>query len=100
MIYLAPSVLSADFGNLADDLKKVEQTGFLHVDVMDGHFVPNISLGFPVIKAIRDNYSGIMDVHLMISNPDNFIKDFKDIGADILTVHVEVTPHLLLQYYQ
>ncbi len=94
MIYLAPSVLSADFANLGQDIKKVESTGFLHVDVMDGHFVPNISLGFPVIKAIRDNYSGIMDVHLMISNPDDYIKDFKDVGADILTVHVEATVHL------
>ncbi|OOO00585.1 MAG: ribulose-phosphate 3-epimerase [Epulopiscium sp. Nele67-Bin004] len=94
MIYLAPSVLSADFANLGQDIKKVEQTGFLHVDVMDGHFVPNISLGFPVIKAIRDNYSGIMDVHLMISNPDDYIKEFKAVGADILTVHAEATKHL------
>ncbi len=96
MIHLAPSILAANFANLEHDIKAVEQAGatFIHVDIMDGHFVPNISIGPPVVKALRPHITGIMDVHLMIENPDNFVKDFCHAGADYLMVHVEACTHL------
>lgn len=96
MIHLAPSILAADFANLERDIKKIEKAGatFVHVDVMDGHFVPNITLGAPIAKAIRKHIEGVMDVHLMISNPDAFLEDFKDAGADIVTVHLEACTHI------
>ncbi len=96
MVHLAPSILSADFSNLEKDIKCVQEAGvsYIHVDVMDGHFVPNITLGAPIAASIRKHIKGIMDVHLMIHEPDRFLEDFKRSGADILTVHVEATKHI------
>lgn len=96
MIKIAPSILSADFANLAAEIHKVEQAGanWLHVDVMDGHFVPNLTFGPPVVSAIRKVSSLPFDVHLMVSNPETLIEPFAKAGADILTVHAETAPHL------
>ncbi len=91
MIKLAPSILTADFANLESELKKIEDNGcpYLHVDVMDGHFVPNISLGAPIIKSIRKITNMVIDAHLMISNPLKYVKDFADAGSDIINFHIE-----------
>lgn len=96
MNYLAPSILSADFSRLGEDLSLVEKSGItmLHVDVMDGMFVPSISLGFPVIKSIRKNSKMIFDVHLMIRKPERYVEQFAESGADIITVHAEACLHL------
>ncbi|MBZ4663816.1 MAG: ribulose-phosphate 3-epimerase [Caloramator sp.] len=96
MIKIAPSILSADFSRLYEEIKKVEEAGadYLHIDVMDGHFVPNITIGAPVVKAIRKNSNLVFDVHLMIENPDYYIEDFAKAGADIITVHAEACRHL------
>lgn len=95
-IIIAPSLLAADFSDLKNEIQKVEKAGaeYLHLDVMDGAFVPNISFGAPVISSIRKHSNLVFDVHLMVENPDRFIKDFVDAGADIITVHVEATKHL------
>ena len=95
-VKIAPSILSADFWNLEQDIVEVEDAGadLLHIDVMDGHFVPNITIGPPVIESIRKVTDLPLDVHLMIENADCYIKSFADAGADILTVHVEACRHL------
>src|SRR5437868_3877255 len=96
MPLIAPSILSADFANLQRDIEMINrsQADWFHVDVMDGVFVPNISFGFPVIKAIKKHATKPLDVHLMIVEPDKFIKEFKDAGAAVLSVHYEACTHL------
>jgi ribulose-phosphate 3-epimerase len=95
-IRIAPSILSANFAALGDEIRKVEDAGaqLIHVDVMDGHFVPNITIGPPVLESIRKTTKLPLDVHLMISDPDKYIPAFSEAGADILTVHAESTVHL------
>ena len=95
-VLIAPSILSADFAYLGRDIAAVERGGadLIHVDVMDGHFVPNITIGVPVVRAIKKVATRPLDVHLMIAEPDRYIDDFADAGADMLSVHVEATPHL------
>ena len=96
MIKLAPSILSADFARLLEDVKKVEKAGceYLHIDVMDGHFVPNITLGPAIVKSLRRDVNMVFDTHLMIENPDDYIKDFVDAGSDLIVVHAEACRHL------
>jgi len=96
MIKLAPSLLSADFACLGEQIDEVVKAGadYIHVDVMDGHFVPNITIGAPVVAAIRPVTSLPLDVHLMIEHPERYISDFVNAGADIITVHVEACPNL------
>ena len=95
-IKISPSILSADFTRLADQVREAEEAGvdYIHVDVMDGHFVPNITIGPLVVKALRPITKLPLDVHLMIENPELYIEDFSKAGADIITVHQEATPHL------
>lgn len=96
MKYIAPSILSADFSRLGEEIKAVEAAGadWIHVDVMDGHFVPNITMGPLVVKAVRKVTDLPIDVHLMIENPDAFIPDFAKAGASLISVQVETCPHL------
>ncbi|MBK6819167.1 MAG: ribulose-phosphate 3-epimerase [Bacteroidetes bacterium] len=96
MALIAPSVLSANFLNLSHDIKMINESDadWFHLDVMDGRFVPNISFGLPVIAAIKKEANKILDVHLMIEEPGKFAEDFRNAGADILSVHIEACPHL------
>ncbi|NSW90815.1 MAG: ribulose-phosphate 3-epimerase [Firmicutes bacterium] len=96
MVKIAPSILASDFSRLSEEIKKVEEAGadLIHIDVMDGHFVPNITIGPPVIKCLRPVTRLPLDVHLMISEPDKYIDDFAEAGADIICVHVECCWHL------
>ncbi|MBI9068428.1 MAG: ribulose-phosphate 3-epimerase [Salinivirgaceae bacterium] len=93
---IAPSLLSADFAYLARDIEMINnsEADWFHIDIMDGMFVPNISFGFPVLKAIQKHAKKPLDVHLMIEKPDRYLEDFKNAGAEILTVHYEACPHL------
>ncbi|MDE4086341.1 ribulose-phosphate 3-epimerase [Planococcus maritimus] len=96
MIKIAPSILAADFAKLGQEVQEVEKAGadWIHIDVMDGHFVPNITMGPIVVDALRPLTELPLDVHLMIENPDRYIEDFAKAGADYITVHVEACPHL------
>lgn len=93
---LSPSILSSDFGRLGEDIRIVDEAGadYIHVDVMDGMFVPSITIGMPVVKSIRNYTDKVLDVHLMIEDPDRYIVEFADAGADIITVHAEACRHL------
>ncbi|MBP2632826.1 MAG: ribulose-phosphate 3-epimerase [Firmicutes bacterium] len=96
MIKIAPSILSADFSNLADEIKKVVVAGadMIHIDIMDGHFVPNLTFGAPVVAGLRKVTDSIFDVHLMVTNPQDYVIPFARAGADLLTFHVETAPHM------
>lgn len=97
-IIISPSILSADFANMERDIKRVESAGadWIHIDVMDGHFVPNITMGVPAVKSIKKVTKLPLDVHLMIENPQNFVQPFRDAGADIITFHYEAVDDVMV----